>query len=112
MERYTELVEFHRQHGHCLVSNKYTDNPTLVDWVRRQRHQYKLKTLGARNSMTTERIKMLEKLGFVWNSHDQMWEEHFNDLKIYMEIHGDCNVPSRYPPDPALATWVKVRDNN
>jgi hypothetical protein len=109
MERYTELVEFHRQHGHCLVPNSYKENPSLAEWVKRQRYQYKLKTLGERNSMTQERIMKLEKLGFVWNSHDQLWEERLNDLKLYFEINGDCNVPNRYAPDPSLAAWVKVR---
>ena len=52
---------------------------------------------------------MLEKLGFVWNSHDLLWEERLNDLKVYKEIHGDCNVPSKYTPNPSLAIWVKVR---
>ena len=111
MQRYAELVEFHRQHGHSLVPNNYKENPSLAEWVKRQRYQYKRKTLGAHNSMMPdERMKKLEKLGFVWSSHDQMWEEHISNLKIYMEIHGDCNVPNNYPPDPALSTWVKVRN--
>ena len=110
-ERYSELVEFHRQHGHCLVPNNYKENPSLAEWVKRQRYQYKLKTLGEHTTMTPERMKKLKKLGFAWNSHDKMWEEHMNNLKMYMEIHGDCNVPNKYPPDPALASWVKVRDS-
>ena len=109
MERYTELVEFKSKHGHCLVPSNYKENPPLAEWVKRQRYQYKLRNLGEHNSMTLERIEKLEQLGFVWNSHDQLWEERLNDLKVYMEINGDCNVPSRYPPDPSLAVWVKVR---
>jgi len=108
MERYAELVDFKRQYGHCLVPNTFIDNPPLAEWVKRQRYQYKLRNLGEHNSMTQERIEKLERLGFVWNSHDQMWEERLKDVKLYIEINGDCNVPNRYPPDPSLAVWVKV----
>ena len=109
MERYSELVDFKRHHGHCLVPNNYKENPPLAEWVKRQRYQYKLRNLGEHNSMTQERINKLETLGFVWNSHDQLWKERLNDLKLYKEINGDCNVPNKYPPDPSLAVWVKVR---
>jgi hypothetical protein len=108
-ERYGELVEFRKRHGHCLVPNVFKENPPLAEWVKRQRYQYKLKKLGEHNSMSDERVKMLETLGFVWNSHDLLWEERLNDLKQYKEMHGDCNVPSNYSPNPSLAIWVKVR---
>ena len=109
MKRYQELVDFKRKHGHCMVPNNFKANPSLAEWVKRQRYQYKLKNLGQHNSMTQQRLQMLEKLGFVWNSHDQMWEERLNDLKLYIEINGDCDVPNKYPPHPSLAVWVKVR---
>ena len=112
MERYAELVDFKKKHGHCLVPNTFKENPPLAEWVKRQRYQYKLRNLGEHNSMTEERIQKLEQLGFVWNSHDQMWEERLNDLKLYLEINGDCNVPNKYPPDPSLAVWVKVSENS
>jgi len=50
-----------------------------------------------------------ERLGFVWNSHDQMWEERLKDLKGYKAINGDCNVSSQYILSPPLVIWVKVR---
>lgn len=37
-----ELVAFKSRHGHCLVPNRYPDNPQLGSWVSTQRRQYKL----------------------------------------------------------------------
>ena len=41
-ERFKELEEFARQHGHCNVSSTYEENRHLSIWVRCQRYQYKL----------------------------------------------------------------------
>jgi Helicase associated domain len=30
------------------------------------------------------------------------WYERFNELVEYREVHGDCNVPQKYPPNPRL----------
>jgi Helicase associated domain len=57
--------------------------------------------------MSDDRISALEKLGFVWNSHDAVWEERLKELSQYRNIFGDTNVPSNYQPNPKLAIWVK-----
>ena len=41
-ERFKELEDFARQHGHCNVSSTYEENRHLSIWVRCQRYQYKL----------------------------------------------------------------------
>jgi Helicase associated domain len=41
--------------------------------------------------------------------HTKKWDEMFDRLRAYMEIHGDCLVPKRYPPDQKLATWVHTQ---
>lgn len=112
MGKFKELLDFRLNHGHCLVPNAFQENLPLAEWVKRQRYQYKLKHLGQHSTMSEDRIGALEQLGFVWNSHDQVWEERLRDLKAYKSIHGDCNVPSKYSPNPQLAIWVKVRNRS
>lgn len=107
-ERFSELSSYREKHGNCLVPNAFKQNTRLAEWVKRQRYQYKLKSLGQHNSMTDERIRQLESLGFVWNSHDQTWEERFNELLKFKRVKGHCDVPSGYKPNPQLAIWVKV----
>ena len=107
MEKYEELLDFRLSSGHCLVPNQYPANPSLAEWVKRQRYQYKLKGIGKHSSMIDDRVVALEKLGFVWNSHDAVWEERLKELKQYKNLFGNTNVPSKYESNPQLAIWIK-----
>ena len=53
-----------------------------------------------------DRSQRLDDLGFVWDLQDTGWAEMFTALVAYKQQHGDCNVPVRWPENPALGTWV------
>ena len=82
-ERFQDLLKFRQSHGHCLVPHKWSSNVALAQWVKRQRYQYKLKKAGMHTTMTDERERALEQLGFVWDSHAAVWEERLNEIRIY-----------------------------
>mmetsp|Transcript_6615 Transcript_6615/g.13969 ORF Transcript_6615/g.13969 Transcript_6615/m.13969 type:complete len:400 (-) Transcript_6615:173-1372(-) len=105
----SELLEFKGTTGHMFIPHTYPPNPQLARWVKRQRRQYKLMNEGKTSTMTPERAKVLEKHGFVWDSHDAAWKEKISDLKKYRTEHGHCLVPSNYKGNPHLATWVKCQ---
>eukprot|EP00980_Cylindrotheca_fusiformis_P006910 scaffold1442_cov128-Cylindrotheca_fusiformis.AAC.31 len=71
-QRFEELKEFKRIHGHCLVPSRYSESPELGVWVGTQRTQYRLYMSGQENgtsttsSMNEDRIRALEELGFAW----------------------------------------------
>ena len=111
-ERYNELVQYRRMYGNCLVPHTWKHNKPLAQWVKRQRYQYKLRLAGRRSTLTDERLKALLDLGFVWNAHDAMWEEKFEELVKYSNAHGHCNVPSIYPPNRPLSVWVRCQRRN
>ena len=48
-----------------------------------------------------------ENAGFVWNSHQTVWEDRWHELLEYKKKHGNCVVPSNYKANPQLALWVK-----
>ena len=110
-EKYQELVEYQKQHGHCNVPPKYkTDDLSLWRWVKRQRYQYKLKAEGKpSSSMTTERIRLLEAIGITWDSQGTLWNDRYSELEQFKSTKGHCNVPSKYPKNPQLSTWVKCQ---
>jgi hypothetical protein len=108
-QRFQDLLAFREQTGNCLVSLEYPQNPTLAHWVKRQRGQYKAKIEGKHSTLTIDRELELEKLGFIWDSHRAAWEERLNEIVLFREIHGHCNVPSKYPENPQLAIWVKCQ---
>jgi hypothetical protein len=39
------------------------------------------------------------------------WYQRYNELVDYQKVHGHCNVPQKYPPNPALGIWY-VLDYN
>ena len=108
-ERFEELVEFRKERGNCLVPHNWSGNRSLAQWVKRQRYQYKLKKEGRHSTLTDERLRVLEEMGFVWSSHRASWEERFNDLAEFSEVNGHCNVPSTYPENHQLSVWVKCQ---
>lgn len=59
--RYQELLTFEREHGHCNVPQKYSNNPSLGAWVAQQRRRYKHGTLSGK------RILLMEQAGVEWS---------------------------------------------
>jgi len=106
--RYKELLEFHKENGHAAVPHTYPANPQLARWVKRQRRQFKLRRDNRQSTMTTERLDLLNSVGFIWDSHDVNWREKLDGLSQFRREHGHCNVPSNYR-DKKLATWVKCQ---
>ena len=64
--RLTELATFKLETGHCNVPMKFAGNKKLGPWVKQQRQQRKLFNAGRLCHITEERIRTLDKLGFVW----------------------------------------------
>ena len=64
--RMSEMCEFKRVHGHCLVSSSNASAKLSV-WVHHQRRQYRKMTLGLPCHITAERVNALDSLNFVWS---------------------------------------------
>ncbi|CAJ1926233.1 unnamed protein product [Cylindrotheca closterium] len=109
-EQFQKLIQYKLLHGHCCVPHSYQEDPILARWVKRQRYQYKkFHDSNPTSTMTTRRIQELESIGFIWHSHSSAWQEKLNELRIFKQQRGHCNVPSHYPENPALSTWVKCQ---
>ena len=61
-----ELKKYRKEHGDCLVPNRYNVNQKLGNWVDTQRKHYRLMKKGEKSQMTEERVEKLEAIGFVW----------------------------------------------
>lgn len=111
----SELKAFHERHGHCRVPMRWPENPQLANWVGVQRRQRKHRHLSQ------DRIAALDAIGFVWRVERpgeqgfvgtrkeievQSWNAMFEELKKYIEAHGNCLVPQRSREHPRLADWV------
>eukprot|EP00535_Pseudo-nitzschia_heimii_P000966 CAMPEP_0197187460 /NCGR_PEP_ID=MMETSP1423-20130617/15893_1 /TAXON_ID=476441 /ORGANISM="Pseudo-nitzschia heimii, Strain UNC1101" /LENGTH=540 /DNA_ID=CAMNT_0042639035 /DNA_START=294 /DNA_END=1916 /DNA_ORIENTATION=+ len=104
--KFHELLAFKERTGHCNVPHGYKENLALAMWVKRQRHQYNLMIEKKTSTLTGERIKLLENIGFVWNCLETAWEQHFRDLCHFVMQTGHCAVPTTYKRNLRLASWV------
>ena len=116
-----QLLCFRCQHGHCDVPA--TEKP-LGHWVEFVRSVYRKKRKDDAKAayLTTERIQVLNSIGFTWASssssagsgsgssptmqqerNDKLWEKHYQNLLAFKKEHGHCNVPQKTP----LGRFVK-----
>jgi hypothetical protein len=99
MRNYNKLVQYKQQFEDCNVTIK--QNPQLGPWVVRQRQSFKDK------SLSTDRIKKLNRLGFRWEvDKHEIWMKHYDELVQYKREFGDSNVSARYKANPTLGYWV------
>ena len=106
---FNELKMFKREHGNCLVPNRFSKNKSLGYWVSTQRHQYKLMKKKIPSLMTTEREAKLESLGFAWFTKDPNhtpWEDNFSKLVEYIKKHGNCNIQTK---KSKLGVWCSTQ---
>ena len=64
---FSQLVLFESEHEHCDVPTTFPENQKLANWVMAQRSAYKKKMAGKHSTMTDDRIRRLEEIGFRWS---------------------------------------------
>jgi Helicase associated domain len=65
--------------------------------------------LGRHSTLTDQREKELDEMGFIWDSHRASWHERLASLKEFHVQYKHTNVPSNYEDDKPLAVWVKCQ---
>eukprot|EP00804_Cyclotella_cryptica_P017041 CCRYP_003291-RA/>CCRYP_003291-RA protein AED:0.07 eAED:0.07 QI:252/1/1/1/0.83/0.71/7/0/252 len=110
-QRFRELCQFKKEHGHCNVPKRYSKNPSLGNWVKKQRDIMKNHVMSGEpmSPMIKKRFDSLTKLGFVWNIHGTKWDCRIQELLEYKNKNGNCLVPCGYPENPSLGKWVAVQ---
>ena len=113
-DQFRHLCEFKVQVGHCRVPVRYSANPKLGDWVMTQRTNRRLDQEGNPSSMTAERIRALDAVGFDWEEPGEAdsWSVRFQQLCQFKEQFGHCLVSRQYAAYPKLAKWVDHQRNN
>jgi superfamily II DNA or RNA helicase len=105
-EWYGRLISYKKREGSCLVPLKHLeDGLRLGAWVGNQREQ--------RNSLSVDRIRLLDDLGFSWDTYSAQWNEGYGHLCEFKRVHGHCSVPKRhFAGEYPLGQWVSVQRGN
>lgn len=112
-ERFAELKEFKKIHGHCIVPITYKENKQLGIWVASQRKAKKqkyspqgIKFSKKQGVLSHEHESQLNKIGFVWDPDSKVWEMRFKEFQEFKKLHGHCLIPVNYPENQQLKSWV------
>merc|ERR1711966_192740 len=86
------LLAYKEQYKHTLVPKSYKHDPTLAQWVVRQR------ILHRHNELLSHRYDHLQSIGFVWNDcqsikDEEQWMAMYQQLVIYANKYGSTRVP-------------------
>ena len=93
---YEHLKQFRKEHGHCMVPRTFVDVPNLCHWVTDQRRQLKNLKSGKPSTMTKDRQRLLDEIGFVWQVRNRTtWDTRFAELMEFKEQKGTTVVPQR-----------------
>lgn len=101
-EKYGELLTYKAEHGDTNVPLRYETN--LGAWVVNQR------IVRKKGLLSTERIKRLDEIYFLWDTMASQWENMFNELIDYKAQHGHVNVPVN--DSTPLGNWVSNQRKN
>jgi hypothetical protein len=111
-KKFKELCQYRRSKVQCTFHSQDQEYVELSRWVFSQRCECRRKVRDKDSSLTPQRVKALEGIGFVWSLSRPCWEDRFCELADYRKSHGHCNDPFRCSENTKLARWVaKQRDN-
>jgi hypothetical protein len=97
---FAALTKFKSREGHCRVPRFYVEgNYNLGQWVSVQRYN--------RKTIDVEHQKQLNKIGFVWDWREDVWEKGFVSLTKFKTREGHCLVPALHIERKfKLGQWV------
>lgn len=99
-----ELVRFQQKYGHLRVPKSYPDK--LHEFIQKQRMQYKGMLQGKSTSLSLQKNKELNDIGFVWSPQAEMWNIRYNELKQHYEKEGTKNIVLKQKASLQLIQWT------
>jgi hypothetical protein len=85
----------------------------LGQWVNNQKRAYKNVKTGKKGvKITSERIAMLDSLGFHWGKNFPepfSWEQGMAELKKFHAAMGHANIPINDSNHTPIAKWIRAQ---
>lgn len=99
--RLGQLRRFKERFGTTDYSSIISVDTQLATWLNNQKALYNKQQLSA------DRIERLEKVGIEWDSLKARWDDMIRRMLKFKSLTGHCNLPHKYPADPALFVWMR-----
>lgn len=99
-------AEFAAEHGHLTVPHgARVGGVALASWLNAQR------AARRKGQLAPERVADLDRLGLVWDPHEQDWRDGLADVTEYAAEHGHVVIPggARGTRIKALGLWLQRR---
>lgn len=125
--RFSELEAFYKSHGHCNVPLNEEEHLDLGRFVAAQRHQYKLRMLNGKGSMTDDRLAALESINFQFvlsstsietYESEMNWNDMYSKFKSFFYEHNHSTLSVGHPlwkwaesQRVAYKTWQQKKDS-
>ncbi|KAG7359447.1 helicase domain protein [Nitzschia inconspicua] len=78
-DHFQTLEAFAMANGHCYIPPQMArEAASLITWCKHQRRQFKRYQAGLDSTMTPERIRCLESIGFDWNPRNLSIKQSMN----------------------------------
>ena len=99
-QAFAALQEFHKREGDFRVAEGHEENGlVLSSWVNKMRSR--------KHTLSPDRVKRLDSLGFNWNPRTEQWEQNFAALQKFHKLKGHCRVAPKHQEDGIkLGSWV------
>ena len=102
LDKYQMLQRYVQDHGTSIVHNTQ-QTLELKQWCDEQRVQH------SKRHIPLYREQMLVDIGFLWDIHEVNFAEKLKEMEEFRELHGHCDVPTFYAPNPSLSLWSAVQ---
>jgi Helicase associated domain len=100
---FAALSKFRRRKGHCCLPQHHLEGKyNLGRWVTTQRY--------CKGHLSVERKRRLDRIGFVWNWRDFVWERGFAAPLKFKRREGHSCVPIEHREgNLRLGNWILVQ---
>jgi hypothetical protein len=135
LDRAQQVVDYQDKYGNTLVPKRWKENPSLGNWVNKQRQHYRRYNEGKTPcSLTEKRIQLLNDIGFCWdatalqsgsskdnyyesitlerfhNKRQDTWWKRLEEIKALV-VDGSLTSLDRIESQSSLGHWINIQRN-
>ena len=104
---YIAAKQWYQENGNLRIPKSYVTSTglTLGSWIQTQRRVHSGTVTG---NLTEEKVRKLNKIGMVWDTRNQSWNEALTELQAYYKEHGNLDIKARYETANGfkLGRWI------